>query len=279
MSMPPVLVPAAPRSGLRVTLLVLALLLGGLAGLGPGPAGAQDQVFTIEDYPTARENLSDRHMKAWKIYEYYLAKRRTLQAMEAERAFIRRELEPYQGSQLSGAFAIASESELILRYNSLGESIEDTRVRMGNAEQLWSEENFDVGIGVLGEDLDRFVKVRHEDPKRPGTYVTTEMNRIEYRLYNGKRLGIFSAPDARYVGDKRSDPVNIPAGDDPDPAACPPCPAGKEMCYCDEGTPICFDAAQGEGCILPTDREACSGPGCPEAGPDVGGINSLLRGE
>lgn len=263
--------PHRPASVLRLALLALIAALG----LAAAPAQAEDQVYTIPDYATARENITPRHAQAWRIYEYYRINRVKRQNAVDEHAFLRREVEDVAPGGLLAGLALSQEE--------LGQKMQAAQARraeaeedLSTAERFWSNSNFDIHLGVLSENFDRMVKVRYEDPDRPGQYVETEMNVIEYRLYNGKRLDFFKAPDAANMGDGRPGPASPPANAVAAPGDCPPCPAGKTLCYCDAGKAICYDPSKGEGCLMPTDREACTGPACPDTG--AGGITSILRG-
>lgn len=258
-----------------------AALLGLIATLALSVHGAraEDQVFTIPDYAKARENLTPRHAQAWRIYEYYRINRAKQQAAIDEHDFLRREVEDVAPGGLLAGLALSQER--------LGEMMQAANARraeaeaeLSKAEKVWSNNNFDVAIGHLGEDGARMITVRHEDPDRPGQFITRQMNRIEYRLYNGKSLGIFTAADKDPVDGTRPAPADVAPTDVADPVECPPCPQGKELCYCDPrtGQPLCYDPSRGEGCLMPTDREACTGPDCVTPGA-AGGITSILRGK
>lgn len=256
-------------------------LLGLMAGLAlwVHVAQAEDQVFTIPDYATARDNLSPRHAQAWRIYEYYRINRAKQRAAIDEHDFLRREIEDVAPGGLLAGLALSQE-ELGQKMQAANARRAEAEAELSKAEKFWSNNNFDVAIGQLAEDGERMITVRHEDPDRPGQFVTRPMNRIEYRLYNGKQLGIFSAGDDGPVGGTRTAPVDGTPTDIADPAACPPCPQGKQLCYCDSrtGQPLCYDPSRGEGCLMPTDREACTGPHCTAPGAAAGGITSILRG-
>ena len=256
-----------------VAVIALAMAL-------PTEGVAQGQVFTIRNFSETKQNLSPKHAQAWRIFEYYRITRVKRAALEAERDFLKREIDLYKTSGPIGGGAGLAKDNLGARYRKAIEEIEEVQKEIHTVSGFWTDNAFDIHVGLLPDDFDRLVIVRYEDPEGSGNWIERKVPRIEYRLLIGKQFKVFQTEDPVYVGDRRTDPVNVPDPEVPATASdeCPPCPIGKQMCYCAEGRAICYDPDAGETCMMPTSDEACTGPGCPQTNLTAGGINSLLRG-
>ena len=274
------------RSGLRFTALQMRTAIAAamlLFALWSGGAGhAKEQVFTIDDFDTAKENLTLRHKQAWRLYEYYRIQRENSETAQKNFEFWQQDFKDIAPGGTFAGMAVNDEGlgKKLQKYRAERQAAED---KMKTVKTFWDRNNFDIAVGVLPDDFERMITVKYEDPPKSGRFVTKKMNRIEYRLYNGKRLKIFKDPGGTagtYVGDPKSDPQPLPMPGDI-AADCGTCPAGKALVDCRDGKPICLEP--GTPYIYPTEDEACVGPDCPGSKPDgglgAGGINSLLRGD
>ena len=277
-----------PRRGLSWGKLGLAALLAPLCLLFVLhlPTAGADETKTpwyIPDYATALNDLTPAHQHAWRLYRLYKIYRDQARLIEGEIAATKSYFNETYGQAGGGGALITMLKDKDIAENlvALQNNLATYKAKGERVKEAWEKNKLDVAVGDLGL-LDEILDVEVDDPDRPGMRKTLKMDRIEFRLLTGKTFTIFQAgapaggPEPVVTGQAPEAPAATSSGD------CPPCPAGKQFCWCRDGKTLCYDPKAGEICLPPVDEERGAGtltrPDTPPARSREQTINDILRG-